>query len=447
MKSFTLQQDFTDQKAEQELLSAISKDPGLYWRVKDLITDDAFYFELNTWQSISKAIESEQPLDLPSEWAPAIDPVITANTLAGLGQRRRLASLQEYFGVALFSGRPSREIANELVEEAAKIAGSMKDAGPGVILWGDSLLLEVLQDATERYQQCQATGRPVMGLTTGLRQFDTKLNGLNTGLYLLGGGPSVGKTTLAMQIGANVVNVENTPVIYVSFENSPANLVRKIICARANTNLLHVLRGQADLPKLNDGAAQVKDMLQRFALIEGTSSLKVSDVRAAARQVMNHCRAERCLIIVDYLQLWAKASRELRELTTVRERVEVLGAELRELAIALRSPVLALSSQNRDKGDYGKNQNNGSNSKKGNNGNVSSSGAGLDSLKESGDLEYAADCVLFIVVSERSATPPARSVDLWIGKNRDAELGKVELVFRPDIATFREFDTTHADPF
>jgi hypothetical protein len=65
--------------------------------------------------------------------------------------------------------------------------------------------------------------------------------------------------------------------------------------------------------------------------------------------------------------------------------------------------------------------------------------AALDSLEESGDLEYAADVVLFLTeAQERMATPPARAVALTVAKNRHGDTGKVGLIFRPDLGTMRE---------
>jgi len=65
--------------------------------------------------------------------------------------------------------------------------------------------------------------------------------------------------------------------------------------------------------------------------------------------------------------------------------------------------------------------------------------ANLTSLKESGDLEYSADTAMFLVEAQkRTATPPARAVDLVLEKNRYGDKGKVELIFKPDIGTFRE---------
>ncbi len=139
---------------------------------------------------------------------------------------------------------------------------------------------------------------------------------------------------------------------------------------------------------------------------------------------MNRHKRERCLVIVDYLQLMAKASSELRGMATVRERVETLGTMLRELSARLRSPVLALASQNRAEGGYG-------DGKKGS--------ASLASLKESGDIEYAADVVLFLTPNpERGAIYPARAVDLTVGKNRNGDTGRADLIFRPEVGTLRE---------
>lgn len=89
----------------------------------------------------------------------------------------------------------------------------------------------------------------------------------------------------------------------------------------------------------------------------------------------------------------------------------------------LDAPVLALASQNRTGGDYG----NGKGT------------PALDSLKESGDLEYAADVVIFLTpAKERQATPPARPVDVTIAKHRNGDTGRLELIYRPDVATIRE---------
>jgi replicative DNA helicase len=339
-----------------------------------------------------------------------------------LHQRRLLAVAQERLAQVLFDETtPALDIVALLEEEALRVQAALRDTTAGRLQWASALLPQVLADAEARHLQREATGSAVLGVPTGLGQLDNLLGGLNEGLYLLAGAPGMGKTTLALQIAAAAT--KDVPVVVVTFEHAPANLTLKLLCARAGVNLRDVQRGYADLAKLQVAAAAWEPVAQRLAVVEGSSQLTVALVRAQARRAMRQHQAERCLVVVDYLQLWAKVAEDLRGNFSVRERVDMLGGLLRELALSLHSPVLALASQNRSAGNYG----NGKGS------------AALDSLKESGDLEYAADVVLFLTeAQERLATPPARAVELTVAKNRHGDTGKVGLIFRPDLGTMRE---------
>jgi len=424
VQRFNLADDFTDANAERALIAAVAAQPALYWELVDTLSAVAFAVEGACWHAIAAAIEAERPPDVPPAWPPAPDPQAMARRLADLYQRRLLAAVQERLGQALYDEtRPASELATLLEEEAARAQAANRETRAGQLVWASDVLPAVLKDADERRRQREATGKPVMGLPTGLPTLDAILGGLEEGLTILAGAPGVGKTTLALQIAAAVAPA--APVVYVTFENSPANLTLKAVCARAGVNPRDVQRGWADLGKLRAGAEAWRPVAERLALVEGTGRLTVAQVRATALRAMNRHGAERCLIVADYLQLWAKAADELRGLATVRERVETLGAALRELSARLRSPVLALASQNRAGGDYGGGK----------------GAAALDSLKESGDLEYSADVVLFLTpAKERMAVEPARAVDLTVAKHRNADTGRVELIFRPDVATIREVD-------
>ncbi|MFQ5852618.1 MAG: DnaB-like helicase C-terminal domain-containing protein, partial [Candidatus Binatia bacterium] len=132
---------------------------------------------------------------------------------------------------------------------------------------------------------------------------------------------------------------------------------------------------------------------------------------------MHHCQADHCLVVVDYLQRMAHS----QGYAELRANVSSLTAELWELSKRLGSPVLAVSSQNRT--GYAKNENK----------------PFLETLKESGDIEYASDVILFLGEDKkRHARPPARAMQLVIAKNRHGESGSIPLIFRANIGSFAE---------
>jgi replicative DNA helicase len=339
-----------------------------------------------------------------------------------LHQRRLLAAVQERLAQALFDDTTTTtDLVTLLEEEVLRVQAAFRDSTAGRLQWASTLLPQVLADAEARHRQREATGSAVLGVPTGFGQLDNLLGGLNEGLYLLAGPPGVGKTTLALQLAVAATN--DVSVVVVTFEHAPANLTLKLLCSRAGINLRDVQRGYADLAKLRSAAEVWQPVAERLAVVEGSSQLTVAQVRAQAHRAMRQHQTERCLVVVDYLQLWAKVAEDLRGNFSVRERVDMLGGLLRELALRLHSPVLALASQNRSAGNYG----NGKGT------------AALDSLKESGDLEYAADVVLFLTeAQDRLATPPVRAVELTVAKNRHGDSGKLPLIFRPDLGTMRE---------
>jgi len=423
MKAFHLEDVWTCPEKERVLVAAITAQPELYGEFSDLLAGDVFTDPetAKAWKQLAEVIEAgELPEGIPA-WEPADDPQAIVNELVDLRQRRILARFMERFAQDLHRDRAAVDLLSMLEDEISKAQMSIRDTESGSMIWAVDLLPDVLLDAEARRRHYQETGKASMGLSTGINGLDACLNGLNKGVYLLAGPPGAGKTTFALQL-AGVVT-EAAPVVYVTFENSPDNLALKALTAHIGINTQDVTRGFADIDALMRAAREWQPVAERLALIEGSSHLTVSQVQAQALQAMKKFKTDRCLLIVDYLQLWAKASIEYRALGTVRERVEALGAELRGLAARLHSPVLAIASLNRERGHYG--QGKGT--------------PGLDSLKESGDLEYAADAVLFLApVKDEETFSTAKPINLIIAKNRHGEIGLVRLIFRPDLGIFRE---------
>jgi replicative DNA helicase len=426
MKKFELASEYTLPEKERSFIRAISQDPELYWELD--LPASAFAEHREAYEALSAAIEGKETLpDVPESWGSADDPAAIADDLTDLWQRRRLAELQEDLSARMNAdGETAAGILEDLEEQAATIRGELQAGEAGALQYTEDLIPEMLQDVKEAREHVQAGGDGITGVRSGLSRLDEILGGFQPGLTILSGGPGTGKTTLALQLGADAA-ADGTPVLYVTFENSPKQLMLKGTASCGSLNSRDVRRGRVPLPDVRKAAKRWKEKSRRLALIEGHSELTRGQIRGKARRLMNGFGAERCLVIVDYLQLYAKAADDLRGLSSLRERVEDMGNQLRDLGMRLRSPVLALASQHRG-ANY-----------------AQSGSSNLDTLKESGDLEYSADAVAFLTPAEdRMATDPARALNLTVAKNRHGETGRVELIFRPDLGTMRP-ESHHAE--
>ena len=425
MGKVNLTDQHVDPQLERQFLAALSRDPELYWELAP--REKHFTEHAADFAGRREAIEAEEPPPAtPDGWAPAADPAAALGELKDLWQRRELAGLQEALAKRMNSGEPAAPILEDLEEEAAQIRGELQSGDAGALRANEDVVSEVLTEAEEARQHYQATGDPIQGVKTGISRLDEITGGLQPGLTILSGGPGIGKTTLALQIGADAAS-EGVPVLYVTFENSPRQLALKGMGRVGGINPRAVRRGTVPLKETRAAAEAWREKARRLSFIEGRSDLSPGQIRGKARRWMNRFGADRCLVVVDYLQLYAKASDDLSNSEGLRERVEQMGQRLRELSMQLRSPVVAISSQSRSAGYSG------------------GGSADLDTLKESGDLEYGADVVAILTEPDtRQATDPAAPVDLTVAKNRNGETGRVELVFRPDRGTMRP-ESQHAE--
>lgn len=226
-------------------------------------------------------------------------------------------------------------------------------------------------------------------------------------------------------------------MVYLSFENGRANLTDKALCSFAAADYQRLRMGFVEPARIERGArALLPEVGDRLHLRDGDGHWTVNRLRAEARRAMERADTGNCLVVVDYLQLWAKNSRELSGFTDPRLRVEALAADLLALARQVKSPVLAVSSMSREGSKRSRN----------------SDGAApeLEFLKESGDLEYGADVALMLAPSryERQSRPAASSTEamtLWVSKHRHGPTGPVDLIFRRDLNRVEETDHQRED--
>jgi replicative DNA helicase len=417
MSQFRLSDEHADPEAERRLLGAIASDPKRYWKLSPHLQIFSSYEQAA--EDLFGAIQAEEePPDIPEDWeAAADDPEATLRRLRDLWRRRRIAALQEDLGSLMQNGdRSATEILQYLEEHAAKVRAELRESTAGTLRLNEEVTSDVLEEAREARDEYQSTGDPIRGMRTGIGRLDEIIGGLQPGLTIISGGPGIGKTTFALQIGADAAS-GGVPTLYVTFENSPRQLVLKGIGRVGDVNPREIRRGTVPIKQTRRAAKRWKEKARRLGFIEGRSDLNPGQIRGKARRLLARFSAEECLIVVDYLQLYAKAASFLSGSDSLRERVEQMGQRLRELSMRLRSPVLAISSQSRAAG-------------------YSSGGsADLDTLKESGDLEYGSDVVAILTKRDaqngQEAFDAVTPLELTVAKNRNGETGRMKLNFIP----------------
>lgn len=260
-------------------------------------------------------------------------------------------------------------------------------------------------------------------ITTGFQFLDQAMGGWRPGLHLVAGEPGCGKSSLALHTSQAAAQ-EGFGVIYLSFETEPEVLVLRMLCQQNGWDQRVALDGEIEQAELERAAAEASEPLDRMSIVRADPTMEIAALQDLAGGVVARSDRDRCLIVIDYLQVWAAGSRQFSEF---RHEIAKLTSSLRRLSIDLSSPVLAISSQNR-----------------------SNQGEPiLSSLEGTSDLEYSADSICFLIHVERSANqrgylPPeealrkSRTVSLSLRKNHFGEVGSRVIKFMPQSGGFDE---------
>jgi replicative DNA helicase len=278
-------------------------------------------------------------------------------------------------------------------------------------LRGDALkasrrrLEEAVEDEIDRLQQAASDGRQIPGLATGLPQLDRLLGGLQDGrLYVVAARPSMGKSLFSLQIARHVARSQSGSVLFASLEMSDAETAQRHLAAESGVDPDRIHLGRvvgADWPALLRAAAGTVGM--PLHLIDD-GALSLSKLRAQARQLAVRDGGVR-LIVVDYLQLM----RVERPTGSRVEDVSEFSRGLKRLARELGCPVVAVSQLSRaveqrpDKRPL------------------------LSDLRESGQIEADADCVLMLYREDYYDPESERKgeMDIIVRKNRQGRLGQI----------------------
>lgn len=276
---------------------------------------------------------------------------------------------------------------------------------------------DVLIDTFDRINELQENKGKLRGVASGFRDLDNLLAGFQkSDLIIIASRPSMGKTSLALNIAAYAAGHDKVPVGIFSLEMSRDQLVDGLLTMEAGIDSWRLRTGnlqEDDFSKLNYAMGVLSEAP---IYIDDSPMLSVLDIRAKARRL----QAEKGLglIIVDYLQLMESKIRQA-DPSRVQE-VSDISRGLKALARELEVPVIALSQLSRAvEARHPKIPQ-------------------LADLRESGALEQDADVVAFIYREEYYDPDTERKgiAEILVKKHRNGPVGEVELFFRPEYRRF-----------
>jgi len=317
-------------------------------------------------------------------------------------------------------GRNSRELLEEAERKVFAIADQDLRTGASFVS-----IQVAIKEAIEKLDELARHEGDITGIPTGFKDFDEKTAGLqDSDLIIVAGRPSMGKTTLAMNIAENAAIKHEKPVAIFSMEMSAQQLVRRMFSSLGQIDQNKLRTGSLDdldWPKLTSA---MNLLHKSHIFIDETPSLSPAELRARARRLKRE--HDIGLIVVDYLQLMAVPGTRENRATEIAE----ISRSLKAIAKELQLPVIALSQLNRALEQRPNKR------------------PVMADLRESGSIEQDADLIVFIYRDEvyNEDTPEKGKAEIIIGKHRNGPTGTVVLTFQGHWLRFLNYAPEHAYP-
>jgi replicative DNA helicase len=431
-----------DLDMERALLGALMLNQGAIYEVADIVGIDSFY--AGKHRTIFDAM-----LSLHGKGEP-IDVVTVSSKLKERKQLQDVGStsyLTELVNSAASPGSArhyaesvqTKFVLRSLIDAASKIGelGFQEDRGVEEILNDAQAAIfsvsnapslrtfttirESLHEAWERLENLQKHEDTFRGVPTGFSGLDNLLAGFQkSDLIILAARPSMGKTSLALDIARQTAIKHGTAVGMFSLEMSSQQLVDRMLAAQAGVNSWKLRTGKIrqddDYERLQEGIALLSEAP---IYIDDKPSSTVLTMRSVARRL----KMEKSLglIVIDYLQLITPTS--TRSSDSLVQQTTEISRSLKAMARELDVPVLALSQLSRAvEQRRGKPR--------------------LSDLRDSGSIEQDADVVMFIHREDRMTDGMEKNniAEILIEKHRNGPIGKVDLLFDEEKTTFRTID-------
>ncbi|MEW8623958.1 MAG: replicative DNA helicase [Candidatus Thiodiazotropha endolucinida] len=414
--------------AEQSVIGGLLLDNQKWPAVSEVISPDDFYNHANRtiFTTMAELERGHQPIDVVTlaghlekvgkiedvgglsyltqiyDQTPSAANIISyARSVSEQSVRRQLISIGSSIVEAATSQAGPIDIVNDAETAFIRITEKQAESGPRRISEiASSGYLDELEN------RAIGTNR---GLLTGFIDFDKLTNGLRPGQFVvIAARPSMGKTTLALNIAENITLKNNRPVLLFSLEMERSEIIDKVVSSTGKIPLGDVLRG--DLTEGN--ICEALDAINSAPFfVDDTGGLFINQIRARALRIKR--KHGLSLMVVDYLQLVrAKAESRFQEVSEISRALKALAKEL-------GVPVIALSQLSRDveKRPGGRPR--------------------LSDLRESGQLEQDADIVAFLY--RENLNTDGEVATLEIAKQRNGPIGKIHLASRLERSYFGNY--------
>ena len=430
--------------AEMSVLGAMLMDRTVLDRGLEQLSEDDFY--LPAHRTIFRAIVQSYNEHRVADPVMVKDILEKEGTLLEIGGEDYLVSLiQNVLSLAVFDRHVELVLEKSLNRKVIKAAEEVMRKAITESLKGDELLdfaeqkiLEIREKGVRKgfygiaemvhgiytyLEKIRREGKNVTGLPTGFRDLDELTSGLHdSDFIILASRPSMGKTSLALNIIRNVAVKEHIPVAFFSVEMSREQIALRFMCMEAQVSISKARSGRlnnAEMKKIMDA---VEELEKAPIYIDDTSGIHLLELKAKARRIKREHGVK--LIVIDYLQLVNAPEQENRQ-----QQVSLISRELKALARELNVPVLALAQLSRAavKREDKRPQ--------------------LSDLRESGSLEQDADLVLMLHRPDKEdrKNEETEPVQVIIAKQRNGPIGDVKLLFIKPYTRFEDAALDEAD--
>lgn len=438
-----------DLEAEMSVLGSLMLDKDAIIKVADFLRPEDFYYKKHEdiYRVMEELFSQGEPIDIisvssklraknllekiggPAYLTELINVVPTASHIITYGKivqkKRILRDLISAGQDISLSGYEEEKESEDLLDNAERRIFEITQKSMTQTF---TSIKPCLKEAFERMEKISNKEGKLRGVSTGFYELDDYLSGLqNSDLVILAARPSMGKSSLALDIAKNIALKENKPIGFFSLEMSNDQLVDRMISSEANVDAWKIRQGTLSSSGEDNDFIKIQHALGTLSdapiFINDTSSITVLQMRAMARRLKSQHGLG--LIVIDYLQLIEPSNKNIGAVQQITE----ISRQLKGLARELNVPVLALSQLSRAVEQR------------------TPSIPKLSDLRDSGSIEQDADVVLFIYREEvyRKETPRKGIADIIIAKHRNGPIGKLELFFDNSKSSFRNLERTGMD--